>query len=198
MILIVWHAGGLAAIEPASGAVVWQRPFRTRMETPIATPVWQEPHLLVSAFFNGSRLYRLERPEPRLQWKGASDSGVETDGIHALMNSPVIDGDHIYGICSYGQLRCLRLATGERVWETQAVTREKARNASAFVSARRPLFHQQRPWRADHCPPLPGRLYRDQPDVPDPADIGARGPAGTGGCQLVASSLRRPERLRAE
>ncbi len=131
--LIVWHAGGLAAIEPGSGTVIWQQPFRTRMETPIATPVWQEPHLLVSAFFNGSRLYRLARTDPRLVWKGTSDSGVDTDGLHALMNSPVIDGDHIYGICSYGQLRCLRLATGERVWETQAVTREKARNASAFM-----------------------------------------------------------------
>ena len=133
LMLIVWHAGGLAAIEPGSGAVVWQQPFRTRMETPIATPAWQEPHLLVSAFFNGSRLYRLERANARLLWKGASDSGVDTDGLHALMNSPVIDGDHIYGICSYGQLRCLRLETGERVWETQAVTGEKARNASAFM-----------------------------------------------------------------
>ena len=49
------------------------------------------------------------------------------------MAAPVIDGDYIYGVCSYGQFRCLRLATGERVWETQAVTVEKARNASAFI-----------------------------------------------------------------
>ena len=133
LMLIVWHAGGLAAIDPGSGTVLWQQPFRTRMETPIATPVWQQPHLLVSAFFNGSRLYRLGSADAWLLWKGASDSGVETDGLHALMNSPVIDGDYIYGICSYGQLRCLRLSTGERVWETQAVTVEKARNASAFI-----------------------------------------------------------------
>ena len=131
--LIVWHAGGLAAIEPARGAVIWEEPFRTRMETPIATPVWRRPHLLVSAFFNGSRLFRVGGADAELLWKGGSDSGVETDGLHALMNSPVIDGDYIYGICSYGQLRCLRLATGERVWETQDVTREKARNASAFM-----------------------------------------------------------------
>ena len=49
------------------------------------------------------------------------------------MNAPVIDGDHVYGICSYGQLRCLQLSTGKRVWETQEVTRERKRNASAFV-----------------------------------------------------------------
>lgn len=132
-ILIVWHAGGLAGIEPRTGALIWERPYRIRMETPIATPAWSKPHLLVSAFFNGSRLYRLGESAANLVWKGSSDSAIESDGLHSLMNSPVIDGKFIYGICSYGQLRCLRLATGERVWETQAVTREKARNASAII-----------------------------------------------------------------
>lgn len=50
-----------------------------------------------------------------------------------MVNTPVIDGDHIYGICSYGQLRCLRLKTGERVWESMALLREKARWASGFM-----------------------------------------------------------------
>ena len=133
LILVVWHAGGLAALAPATGNVLWEQPFPIRMETPIATPVWHEPYLLVSAFFNGARLYRLGSSDARLIWKGSSDSAVETDGLHALMNSPVIVGDHVYGICSYGQLRCLRLSTGERVWETQEVTRDRARNASAFI-----------------------------------------------------------------
>jgi len=131
--LIVWHAGALAALNPSNGELQWEQPFRVRMETPVATPVWSDPHLLVSAFFNGSRLYEVGSAGAELQWSGSSDSGITTDGLHALMNSPVIDGDYIYGVCSFGQLRCLRLSTGERVWETQAVTREKARNASAFV-----------------------------------------------------------------
>ncbi len=131
--LLVWHAGALVGLAPENGELLWEQPFRIRMETPIATPAWREPYLLVSAFFNGSRLYRLSRTNAKLLWKGLSDSAIDTDGLHSLMNSPVIDGDYVYGICSFGQLRCLRLSTGERVWETQAVTREKARNASAFV-----------------------------------------------------------------
>lgn len=131
--LIVWHAGALAALNPVNGVLEWEQPFRIHMETPIATPVWSEPYLLVSAFFNGSRLFEVRSTGAELKWKGSSESGISTDGLHALMNSPVVDGDYIYGICSFGQLRCLRLSTGERVWETQAVTREKARNASAFV-----------------------------------------------------------------
>ncbi len=42
-------------------------------------------------------------------WKGESDSAVATDGLHTLMATPVIDGGYIYGVDSFGQLRCLRL-----------------------------------------------------------------------------------------
>ena len=44
-----------------------------------------------------------------------------------------MEGDYVYGICSYGQFRCLSLATGERVWETMDLMREKARWASGFM-----------------------------------------------------------------
>lgn len=133
---VIWHAGAVDALDPETGEHLWHQPFPIRMETPIATPVWQPPYLLVSAFFNGSRLFRLDGSRAELVWKGDSDSGVDTDGLHALMASPVISDGHIYGICSYGQLRCLDLETCRRVWETQAVTREKARNASAFLVRR--------------------------------------------------------------
>lgn len=133
--LIAWHAGAVSSLAPATGEIYWEHEFRVRMNTPIATPVISGGYLLVSAFFNGSRLLRLdgERPRAELVWAGSSESEIDSDGLHALMGAPVIKGDYVYGVCSYGQLRCLRLATGERVWETQAVTVEKARNASAFI-----------------------------------------------------------------
>ena len=131
--LIVWHAGAATALDPQTGEILWHDPFKITMETPIATPVWAPPHLLVSAFFNGSRLYRLSPTSAEVVWTSETDNAVQNDGLHALMASPIIDGDHIFGISAYGQLRCLKLATGELLWETQAVTVEKARNASAFL-----------------------------------------------------------------
>ena len=66
-------------------------------------------------------------------WKvgGASELPDKTKGLHALINTPIIQDGFIYGICSYGQLRCLDLKTGRRVWESQAMT-DSARWASAF------------------------------------------------------------------
>jgi outer membrane protein assembly factor BamB len=51
------------------------------------------------------------------------------------MCTPFLEDGYIYGVCSYGQLRCLKMETGERVWETlQATTSgEPVRWANAFI-----------------------------------------------------------------
>ncbi|MEZ5354194.1 MAG: PQQ-binding-like beta-propeller repeat protein [Bryobacteraceae bacterium] len=133
--LIVWHAGALVSLNPANGEIYWQQPFRTNLGLSVATPVRSGPWLFVSAFYDGPMLMKLDGSAPRakLAWQGKSRSEIDTDGLHALINTPVIDGDYIYGICSYGQMRCVRLSTGERVWETLAATREKARWATGFL-----------------------------------------------------------------
>jgi outer membrane protein assembly factor BamB len=131
--LIVWHPTAVASLDPATGKVRWQEAFTVNMGMTLATPVASGTHLLVSSFFNGSMLLDLAGPIARRVWKGKSDSEIDTDGLHAVVNTPVIDGEYVYGICSYGQLRCLRLATGERVWETMEVLKEKARWASGFI-----------------------------------------------------------------
>jgi outer membrane protein assembly factor BamB len=132
--LVIWHTTALESLDPETGAVLWSQPFRITMNTPIATPAWSAPHLLVSGFFDGARMMTLGLSgDAQLAWASQGGSEIKSDKLHALMSQPVIDGDYIYGICSFGQLRCLRRATGERVWETQAVTVEKARNASAWM-----------------------------------------------------------------
>lgn len=131
--LIIWHPAAVTSLDPATGKVYWQQPFRIHMGMTLATPVLSGARLLVSSFYNGSMLLNLAGETASLLWKGKSDSEINTDGLHTVVNTPVIDGDHIYGICSYGQFRCLNLTTGERVWETMEVTKEKARWASGFI-----------------------------------------------------------------
>jgi outer membrane protein assembly factor BamB len=131
--LIIWHPAAVVALDPATGKVYWQQPFRINLNTNLATPVLSDTRLLVTSFYNGSMLLGLARENATVLWKGKSNSEINTDGLHAVVNTPVIDGDYIYGICSYGQFRCLSLKTGERVWETLEVTKEKARWASGFI-----------------------------------------------------------------
>lgn len=133
--LIVWHPLAVASLDPATGRVFWEQPFKIDAGLSVATPVWSGPLLLVSSFYNGSMMLTLDDRQPRAEmlWRGKSRSETDTDGLHALITTPVIAGDYVYGICSYGQLRCLNARTGERVWESLELTQEKARWASGFI-----------------------------------------------------------------
>jgi outer membrane protein assembly factor BamB len=131
--LVVWHPTAIVALDPATGAMNWEQRFRIHLGVTLSTPVWSGSRLLVSSFYNGSMLLDLARGAAAVLWKGKSNSETDTDTLHAVVNTPVIAGDYVYGICSYGQFRCLNARTGERVWETMDVTREKARWASGFI-----------------------------------------------------------------
>jgi len=133
--LIIWHPRAITSLNPESGEIYWEHEFSVHHGLTVATPVIDQNRLLVTAFYEGSRMLKLSPSRPRadLMWMGNSKSEIETDGLHSLVSTPVIKGDYIYGICSYGQLRCLDARTGKRVWETIDATREQARWATGHI-----------------------------------------------------------------
>jgi len=139
--LIIWHASALVSLNPQNGELYWQQPFNARMGLAVATPILNGSKLMISSFYTGSMMMELDgaKPVAKMLWKGKSESEIKTDGLHALINTPVIDGDYIYGIDSYGQFRCLDARTGERIWETLQVTREQARWSTGLI-----VRHQDR------------------------------------------------------
>ena len=131
--LILWHPLAVVSLDPATGKVIWSQPFKVHNNVNLATPVMHDSRLLISSFYNGSLLLDLSKPQATKIWQGKSESEIDTDGLHSLVSTPVFDGDYIYGVCGYGQFRCLRAKTGERVWESLAVTGEKARWSTALI-----------------------------------------------------------------
>lgn len=136
--LIVWDSEALSALDPETGSVFWSEPFKTKMAHAIATPRRSGEYLLISSFFDGSMLMRLAAHEPKadVAWQIKGRSEVRPEGLHSLLTTPFVANGYIYGVCSFGQLRCLRLDTGERVWETLAATTadgKPARWTSAFI-----------------------------------------------------------------
>jgi outer membrane protein assembly factor BamB len=133
--LIVWTPQAVVSLNPESGKVHWQEPFQIRSGLTVATPVLAGNRLFVSAFYSGPMMFELDAKTPaaRVTWRATSNSEINTDALHALICTPVLDGDYIYGICSYGQFRCVDARNGERLWETMEVTKEKARWAAGFI-----------------------------------------------------------------
>jgi outer membrane protein assembly factor BamB len=122
--LILWHPESVNALNPETGEVYWSVPFKVREGLTIATPRKLGDSLFVTAFYDGPLMLRLDpdKPGATLVWKGRKSSERDTDGLHAILCTPFLEGGHLYGVCSYGQLRCLKAGTGERVWESFAAT----------------------------------------------------------------------------
>jgi outer membrane protein assembly factor BamB len=133
--LVVWHPRGVASLAPMTGTLFWEVPFDIDLGMTVATPVLAASRLLVSSFFNGSLLLELAEKEPgaRALWQISGQSEIESDGLHALITTPAIEGETIYGVGSYGQLRGLDLKTGRRLWESLDLIGEKGRWAAAFI-----------------------------------------------------------------
>ena len=135
--LIVWHPESVNSLDPETGKVYWSEPFKARSGMTIATPRKHQDLLFLTCFYNGSLMLRLDSAKPAAtpMWRTEKMSEKETTHLNAVMSTPTLEPGYIYGVCSYGQLRCLRSETGERVWETfQATTSgEPVRWANAFI-----------------------------------------------------------------
>jgi outer membrane protein assembly factor BamB len=118
--LIMWLPQSINSLDPETGKVYWSQPFAVKSELTIPTPQMAGNFLFVTSFYNGSMMLKLDPalPAPELVWKGKSKSEQPrlTDGLHSIMTTPYIKDGYIYGVCSYGELRCLKADTGERVW----------------------------------------------------------------------------------
>jgi outer membrane protein assembly factor BamB len=132
--LIMWHPEAVSSLDPKSGEVIWQVAYRVRAGLSIATPRKFDNKLFVASFYNGPRMIEVadDGASAKVAWTGNSESEIRTDGVHPIMCTPWFDGKNIYSVCSYGQLRCLDAANGERLWETLEAT-GRGRWWNAFI-----------------------------------------------------------------
>lgn len=122
--LIIWHPESLNSLDPETGKVYWSEPFAVRSGLTVPTPRVLGDKLFITSFYNGPMMLKLaaDKPAAEVVWRGTSNNERNTDKLHAIMCTPWLEDGHIYGVCSYGQLRCLKADTGERLWETFKAT----------------------------------------------------------------------------
>lgn len=121
--LVIWHPDAVTGLNVRTGEQMWEVPFNIQAGLTISTPQKVGQRLFLTSFYNGSMMLDFSAgPKPKVVWKGASDSEINTDGLHSIMSTPIVTESQIYGVCSYGQLRCLDAKTGKRQWETFEAT----------------------------------------------------------------------------
>jgi len=130
--LIIFEPRGIDSLDPATGKVFWTVEHTVEMGMTVPTPVRDGSYLIVTSQYGGARMVKLDETKPgaKLLWMGPGDSDKEMtpDTLNSVISTPVIQGDFVYGVDGHGQLRCLEIATGKRVWETAALLKERRPN----------------------------------------------------------------------
>lgn len=136
--LIVRHPEAINSLNSETGAVYWSEPVAAKAGMSIPTPRKSGDLLFLTCFYNGSMMLKLDESKPAatVMWQSQRASERNTTELHSTMSTPFLENGYIYGVCSYGQLRCLKADTGERLWETLAATTpdgKEMRWANAFI-----------------------------------------------------------------
>lgn len=124
--LVIWHGRAVVGLDPETGKRYWSYPWDIRYA--LTAPVPQKldgDRLFLSSFYNGPLMLKVgAESTPSVVWKGKGrgETPEKTEGIQSIMPTPYEKGGYLYGVCSYGELRCIKADTGERVWETRKAT----------------------------------------------------------------------------
>ncbi len=129
--LLIWHPESLNSLDPATGKVYWTVKQATANGTSIMMPRKLDNSLFIGAWQSKGQLLTLDpkKPAATTAWKANRDISV-----FPVNNTPHLEAGHIYGVCNDGELRCVSMKDGERLWETFApVAGKKAASGTAHL-----------------------------------------------------------------
>ncbi|MCY2989993.1 MAG: PQQ-like beta-propeller repeat protein [Planctomycetota bacterium] len=131
--LVIWDAEAINGLDPETGRVYWSVPLDANYAMGIATPRQLGQYLFAGGIVNKSVLLQLGSAQPTAEvvWRGERGKG-----IGPVMVTPFLEDGYLYGVDGKGELRCVKLATGEQLWTTYAATTNGDRgvhSACAFL-----------------------------------------------------------------
>src|SRR5262245_5037648 len=128
-VVMCWTGDSVAGLAASTGKVLWRYPWKpVKMPIGVATPVINGDRVFFTSFYDGALLLRLLKDKPDIEklWQISGRDEKNTEALHSIISTPVFENGYIYGVDSYGELRCLDAADGHRVWEdTTAVPRAR-------------------------------------------------------------------------
>jgi outer membrane protein assembly factor BamB len=99
--LIVWTGESVTSLDPAMGKAYWRERLVTSNNDAIATPVWNEPLLLI-----GGLMLKLDamKPAASVLWR---DTKAVSRRVLSNTSTAVLRGGYVFSARSSGELVCL-------------------------------------------------------------------------------------------
>ena len=114
--LVVWAYKSVAALDPATGRILWRQPVNTGPTYTVATPVWKEDWLLL-----GGLMLKLahDKPGVSIVWPDELKPSL----IHVSDTSTALIQDGlVFSPTSKGQILCLEAAAGRQLWQADSLS----------------------------------------------------------------------------
>jgi outer membrane protein assembly factor BamB len=118
--IIVWAYKSVAALDPATGKILWRQLINAGPAYTVATPVWKDDRLLLSGL-----MLKLNSDQPGVSILWPEE--LKPSRINASDTStPLLQGGLVFSPTSKGQLLCLEAATGKQLWQADQVSESKS------------------------------------------------------------------------
>jgi outer membrane protein assembly factor BamB len=131
--LVYFTPSAVHGLVPRTGKELWSVPIEPGYGMSIMSPRQSGNFIFTGATGMKSILFELDE-------KGAKPKeiyrGDKSSSLFPVNSTPIIDGDYMYGVCTRGELRCVELKTGKRMWETFVPTTGQTRplnSGTAFL-----------------------------------------------------------------
>jgi outer membrane protein assembly factor BamB len=117
--LIMWTAEAVYGLDPETGTKYWSIDMEPKYGMAIMSPRQAGDYLYAGGIGWVGALMKLAKDKPAAEvvWRGEKATAV-----YPVNSTPIVDGDVLYGVDQPGELRAIKVATGERLWETTAPT----------------------------------------------------------------------------
>ncbi|MFT7631365.1 MAG: outer membrane protein assembly factor BamB [Mariniblastus sp.] len=136
-VLVCWTGDGVAGLNPQTGQPYWHHPFKpSRMPIGVATPVIHGNRIFLTSFYDGAMMLEMSTTDMSVKqnWHLVGENERDTKALNSIISTPIWIEDHIYGVDSYGELRCLSAADGSRVWEDLTAVKKSRWGTIHFVA----------------------------------------------------------------
>lgn len=137
--LILLYPDAIAAVNPETGKPYWSVDYEASNGSVIMTPIRSGNLLFAAGYSNKNLLLELgtESPSADVLWRDEVKTAISPVNVQ-----PFLKGDHVYGFHQGGELMCMELKTGKRLWSSNEPLSSKRPKGTgtAFIVQNEDLF----------------------------------------------------------
>ena len=113
--VVIWHAQSINALNPDTGEKYWSVPLAPAYGMSIMAPRKSGDLLFAGGIGDAAVVLKLDADKPGAKevWRG-----TKKNGVYPVNMTPFVEKDTIFAVDQPGNLRAVKLGTGERLWQT--------------------------------------------------------------------------------